>query len=153
MKGLLSYYLIPFHQGFIFQIIHQANLVTEFLKEKGNFFNATNGWQIQLEVEPEINFSKKIVYLRGSDASKDTKVDRAYNIDDAKVNEVISSVNLALEELIKAVKDNSIKATPIRKNRPFYNYRVINNLKTNVYDPVADWLVALIRPANLTILD
>lgn len=150
MKSLLSYYLIPFHQGFIFQIINQDNRVTQFLKNKGNYFNATNGWQVQLEVEPEINFTNKIIYLRGSDSTKDTKVDRTYNMEDNKVTELISSVNLALAELIKAVKDepSDVKV----KNRPFYSNKVIRSLKTNVYDPVLEWAVAYLQPSNLTVL-
>jgi len=150
MKSLLSYYLIPFHQGFIFQIINQDNRVTQFLKNKGNYFNATNGWQVQLEVEPEINFTNKIIYLRGSDSTKDTKVDRTYNMEDNKVTELISSVNLALAELIKAVKDEPSNVGV--KNRPFYSNKVIRSLKTNVYDPVLEWAVAYLQPSNLTVL-
>lgn len=149
-KGLLSYYLIPHYQAFIFQITNQDTKVTKFLKNAGNVFSASNGWQVRTEVEPEVNYAKKIVYLRGSDSSKDSKIDRTWNMDDSQVNTVISEVNVALQELIKAVKDSgkvSSKNISYSKTPLFDRFRVI------VYEPTQDWINSLLRPSNLVILD
>lgn len=147
MKGLLSYYLTPFQQGFIFQITHQDYKVTRFLKEKGSYFTASNGWQVQIEAEPEINIHSKIIYLRGFDSSKDLKVDRTYNIGDGLVNTVISEVNTALHELIKTVKYSKTKSSS--KNIPWPD----SQTRVNVYEPTLKWFTQWFVPRNLVILD
>lgn len=102
---MIEYNLNPFERAFIFQITKQDSKVKSLLERIGGTFYASNGWKIQISAEPEVNVFSKTIFLRGSNASLDLKVDRTWNLPSNSFRDsVISQVKRALSEIISSAK-------------------------------------------------
>lgn len=99
---MLSVYLEPFERAIAFQVTNQDPKITDFIKRNGSFV-ASNGWTVTSQVAPELDIKRKIVYLRGSNSSKDKRVDRTWDLrSNSNRDEYISAANQALQELVNA---------------------------------------------------
>jgi hypothetical protein len=101
---MINYDLKAFERAFAFQIKSQDPEVTSFLRSIGGIFTASNGWKIKISKVPEINVFSKTIYLRGTDSSKNLRIDRTWNVPSNSYRDsVISGVSDAITELISSV--------------------------------------------------
>lgn len=101
---MINYDLKAFERAFAFQITRQDPEVASFLKSIGGIFTASNGWKIKISKVPEINVFSKTIYLRGTDSSKNLRIDRTWNTPSNRFRDtVITEVSAAITELISSV--------------------------------------------------
>lgn len=108
---MLSVYLEAFENAIAFQVVSQSTLITDHIKKFGPF-TASNGWSIKIENAPELDVRTKTIFLRGSNASLDKRVDRTWDMNsNYSRDNVISAVDKALNELVSAVASPSLYTT------------------------------------------
>ena len=100
---LLSYQFGSFNRAFNFQIHEQSKDLTDFVKDCG-YFHSTNGWKVEVAAHPEIYLSGKTIYLRGSNANKDFKIQSVSDVDQSVVNRLDFQIKETLGELVKSFK-------------------------------------------------
>jgi len=101
---LLKYNLIPLQRAFVFQILGQDESLSEYVKYNGPF-RASNGWEVKIVAEPEVNVEERTIYLRGKDSTKDLNAHRNCHFDSNYDRDyVIDEVNSALKELVSSFK-------------------------------------------------
>ena len=116
MKTFLSYYLLKLEKGFVFNITSQSSEVDRYLERNGSY-KASNGWVITADVEPELDASRKKIYLRGLDRNADQRVDRTmYLKSNDERDSIVKAANEALREFVKAVR----KDGETRSSEPAY---------------------------------
>lgn len=122
-KGLLEYYLTPYKENALFQIISQHPAVTRFIEQQpSRVFRASNGYRIGLGwLYPEWKMSNNIVYLDGSDGENLNKLDVVRFPVDGEVyrDGQMALVKTALNELVNSVKktfSEVLKLKPERRN-------------------------------------
>lgn len=104
---MINYNLKAFEKAFAFQITSQDSVIDSWLKGIGGVFTASNGWKIKISKVPEINVFSKTIYLRGSDSSKNLRIDRTWNTPSNRFRDnVITEVSDAIAELISSVKSD-----------------------------------------------
>ena len=100
---MLSVYVEPFEKAIAFQVVNQSTEITDFIKRNGTF-HASNGWNVAIDNVPELDILNKTIYLRGSDASQNKRVDRTWDIsNNSRRDEYVREVDQALNDLVLAV--------------------------------------------------
>jgi hypothetical protein len=69
----IKYYLRVVNGSVIFSILEQKD-ITHFTKSTDRLFSASNGWKVLSNEKPDISFEDKIVFLRGTDKTKDEDI-------------------------------------------------------------------------------
>lgn len=101
---MITYDLKAFERAFAFQITRQDPEVASFVRSIGGIFTASNGWKIKISKVPEINVFSKTIYLRGTDSSKNLRIDRTWNTPSNRFRDnVVKEVSDAITELISSV--------------------------------------------------
>lgn len=124
---MINYDLKAFERAFAFQIKSQDPRVKSILDENGGVFYASNGWKIRISKVPEVNVFSKTIYLRGSDSSKDIRIDRTWNVPSNYYRDtVIKEVSDAITQLISWVESRLTIRTSMRPSYgigyPVYSY-------------------------------
>ena len=88
-----------------FKVKSQSMEVDDFLRALNGYFVASNGWTIASFKKPEIDIENKIVYIRGSETTKDLRVDVNVNVPEGLFKGIEKGVNEALKELTKKAND------------------------------------------------
>lgn len=105
---MIKYDLKAFECAYAFQITSQDPIIAAYLNRIGGTYYASNGWKIRISKVPEIDVFSKTIYLRGSDASKDLRVDRTWNLPSNSFRDaVIGEVATAITEIISSARDYS----------------------------------------------
>lgn len=127
--SLLKYNVDLLEKAFVFQVIGQDANLTDYVKTYGPFVSS-NGWEVRVDNEPEIDVENKIVYLRGDQTSKDLKVDKNWNLSsNYSRDSIVRNVDYALNELISSYKNRSYSYKPSFKTtsgNPFANVNKLN---------------------------
>lgn len=114
-KSLLEYHLDPYEKGFVFQIVEQSDIVTNYVKRVG-VYHAGNNWKVAIDKEPEIDVINKVIYLQGRKSKKDGIMHRNMNVASNKeIKKLIGAINKALQDLCSDAKGN-------RSRNPFKYY-------------------------------
>ena len=111
----LNYNLIPFEKAFVFQVTGQSERLSNYVYNNGPIY-LSNGWKVDVSVEPEIRIADKTIFLRGSDSNANLRVDKTYNLPSNYTrDQILSDVNYALKELVKGMKvgEKSTKGNPL----------------------------------------
>jgi hypothetical protein len=121
-------YMLEKSQGaLVFQVLEQSADIKAFLN-KYNFM-ASNGIRIGSDKYPEFKQSKNAIFLRGSMASEDFKLDTTRFVSNSIRDNAAAALNQALRELVDVVKGVKV-ASPFGS----YGYPVFktgNKLNTN----------------------
>lgn len=113
---LLKYNLIPLERAFVFQVLGQDEKLSEYVKYNGPFV-ASNGWEVRIDAEPEVNVENKTIFLRGDKGIKDLNAHRNYNLDSNYDRDyIIDEVNSALKELVSSFKSHRRYSTTPKYN-------------------------------------
>jgi hypothetical protein len=133
---MLNYRLVKYETAFTFRILSQSRIIKAAIDSIGGTFVASNGYKIMIRRSPEVKVVTKRLFLRGSNTSKDDRIDRTWNFSsnwerDMKAQEL----EQAVAELISFANDyeNScygIGADVLYANRPYIQY-------TSVFAPEA----------------
>lgn len=100
---MINYDLKAFEKAFAFQIKSQDPAITSYLQAIGGTFHASNGWKVVLSKVPEINVFSKTIYVRGTNSSKDLRIDRTWNLPSNSYRDtVIKEVSDAISEIISS---------------------------------------------------
>ena len=119
-KNLLAYHLDPYEEAFMFQVVEQSDQVTSFLKRVG-IYEASNGWRVTIDRQPEIDLKNKVVFLQGSKSRKDGYMHRNQNVGSNKErNKILSAIDRALSDLVRDAKCGT------RRPFKFYDQMVID---------------------------
>lgn len=95
---MLNYSIIVFERAIAFQITAQSEDYAQFLDFMGGTFKASNGWIITADITPALDPTRKLIYLRGDDETKNLRVDRTYDMDS---NHEAWATKLQAEEAIE----------------------------------------------------
>lgn len=100
---MLSVYVESFEKAIAFQVVNQSTEITDFIKRNGTF-HTSDGWNVAIDNVPELDILNKTIYLRGSDASQNKRVDRTWDIsNNSRRDEYVREVDQALNDLVLAV--------------------------------------------------
>lgn len=102
VKTTLAYTLKSVEGALIFQITEQSADITAFLAK--NSYRASNGLKISASEFPEFKDSKNTIFLRGTDASKDFKLDVTRFVSNNVRDSKKEMVNAALREFVDFIK-------------------------------------------------
>lgn len=108
-KTHLKYAFIPVESACEFQILEQSKEVYNILSK--GYYQASNGMRVAIAQFPEFKDSANTVYLRGSDKSKDLKVDTTRFVRNSVRDNKMELVTEALAEFVNFVK-KSYKPAP-----------------------------------------
>ena len=107
-KNLIEFHLNELEEAVTFQIVDQSDTITNYLKRVGTHY--APGFQVRIDKEPEIDFDKKMIFLRGSRGHKDLKVCKVTGLGNAKqVSKTANAIQKALEDVCKAAKGEKNK--------------------------------------------
>jgi len=126
----LGYHLDQYGRNFIFQIEEQSDQVVNFIKRVG-VFEASNGWRVMIDKQPEIDLDNKVIYLQGRKSGKDDYIHRNQKVGPEKeVKKICGAIDRALAEMVKEAKCGT--------RRPFktYDTMVIDLSEFDMFAPV-----------------
>jgi hypothetical protein len=99
MKKLMRYYCDPYVEGLSFQIVEQSDTVTNYVKRVG-VYEASNGWRITIDKEPEVNVKDRVIFLQGKKKHKNGKICRVqYMSSDKEAKKTVAAIDRAIEDL------------------------------------------------------
>lgn len=98
-KVVLEYSLKQVDDAIVFQVTEQSQAITDFLKN--NRFQASNGMIIAADQYPEIKDSTNHIYLRGSDASRNLKLDVTRFVGKQQRDNKTAIIKAALKEFVE----------------------------------------------------
>ena len=94
---MLSYKLVKYETAFTFRILSQSRIIKAAIDSIGGTFVASNGYKVMINKSPEVKVVTKRLFLRGSNTSKNHRIDRTWNFSsnwerDMKANELKQAV-------------------------------------------------------------
>ena len=119
--GYIKYILAEYKEGLIFQMVDQSPSAKSFLDVHGfKGITMPNGWTVAIHKKPEIDIENKIIYLRGSSVSKDSKIDKLINFPQAGIKSIIKEVNYALIMFDEYVRQHKNSGSAVLVGRDIY---------------------------------
>ena len=104
MKKYINALILKFDRALAFQVTEQLPEVRQYLESIGGIFVADNGWYITTYKAPELNVTKKIIFLRGSNWADNLHVDRTWDLKSNSVRDsIIAEVTTALHQFNASV--------------------------------------------------
>jgi len=100
---MLTYKIHALDRAIAFQIIEQSPEVSKIMKTRvwNEACLVSNGWTIKQSNCPAIDVNNRIIFLRGSDSSKDLRIDRIWDLSsDSYRDSIINQVDSALKEFL-----------------------------------------------------
>ena len=76
---MLNYKLVKYETAFTFRILSQSRIIKAAIDSIGGTFVASNGYKVMIKRSPEVKVVTKRLFLRGSNTSKDHRIDRTWN--------------------------------------------------------------------------
>lgn len=76
---MLSYKLVKYETAFTFRILSQSRIIKAAIDSIGGTFVASNGYKVMSRRSPEVKVVTKRLFLRGSNTSKNHRIDRTWN--------------------------------------------------------------------------
>ena len=107
-KVVLEYSLKMVEDAIVFQVTEQSQAITDFLKS--NRFQASNGMVIAADQYPEIKDSTNHIYLRGTDANRDLKLDVTRFVGKQQRDNKTAIIKAALKEFVEFIS-KKVKAS------------------------------------------
>jgi hypothetical protein len=101
---MLSVYLDTFEQAIAFQVSDLSPKITDFIKNIGGTFRASNGWKVEIGEYTELDIVRRTIFLPNKENSQNPlRVDRKWDLCSNFMRDVyIDKANLALQELVDA---------------------------------------------------
>lgn len=97
-KVVLEYSIKKVDDAIVFQVKEQSQAITDFLKN--NRFQASNGMIIAADRYPEIKDSTNHIYLRGTDDSRNLKLDVTRFVGKMQRDSKAAIIDAALKEFV-----------------------------------------------------
>lgn len=97
--------------SFAFSVLRQSKNITKFLSE--NRYLSDNGLIIAADKYPEFKDSTNHVYLRGSDTSKDFKVDVTRFVGTKQRDAKINALDTALRNFVSSIQNKKFTNNPL----------------------------------------
>ena len=76
---MLDYKIVKYETAFTFRILSQSRVIKAAIDSIGGTFDASNGYKVMIKRTPEVKVVTKRLFLRGSNTSKDLRIDRTWN--------------------------------------------------------------------------
>lgn len=101
---MLSVYLDTFEQAIAFQVSDLSPKITDYIKNIGGTFPASNGWKVKIGEYTELDIARRTIFLPNKENSQNPlRVDRKWDLEsNFNRNLYIGAANAALQQLVDA---------------------------------------------------